>query len=80
MGKTVALAVLVSSMKQAAELYSVDREQAIENMTGALARISADAQALDDEALTTEVNLARDLLRLMEQGAEQGDLYGFGFG
>lgn len=80
MGKTVALAILVSSMKDAAELYSVDREQAIEIMTGALARISADAQALGDEALTSEVDLANDLLQLMEQAAPQGDLYGYGIG
>jgi Ca-activated chloride channel family protein len=77
-GKTVALAVLVSNMKQAAELYSEDRELAIEIMTGALARFSADAQALDDEAVALEVDLAQDLLLLMEQGAEQGDLYGYG--
>jgi len=79
-GKTVALAVLVSSMNQSAELYAADREMAIAIMTGALARISADAQALGDETLDAEVNLAADLLRLMEQGAEQGDLYGSGIG
>ncbi len=78
-GKTVALAVLVSGMKQAAELYSIDRELAIETMTGTLSRISADALALDDEAMAPEVELARDLLTLMEQGADQGDLYGYGW-
>ncbi len=76
-GKTIALAVLVSSMRQAAEVYQEDRELAIATMTGALARFSADAQALDDEALALEVDLAYNLLQLMEQGAEQGDLYGF---
>lgn len=34
---------------------------------------------LDDEALAPEVELARDLLELMEQGADQGDLYGPGW-
>ncbi len=79
-GKTVALAVLVSSMREAAELYSRERELAIATMTGALARFSADAQALDDEALSAEVDLAHDLLQLMEQGADQGNLYGHGIG
>jgi len=75
-GKTIALAILVSSMKDAAEVYATDRELAVQTMTGALARISADALSLDDEALAAEVDLANDLLQLMEQGAEQGDLYG----
>jgi Ca-activated chloride channel family protein len=75
-GKTVALALLVSSMHETARLYGEDREQSIAIMRGALARFSADAESLADEALAPEVDLAHNLLALMEQGAEQGDLYG----
>lgn len=77
--KTVALALLVSNMKQAATFYERDRELAIQIMTGTLARFSADIGSLDDPAMTDEVNLALELLQLMESGADQGDLYGAGF-
>lgn len=39
-------------------------------------RFEADAEALGDNALATEVIFARDLLTLMEAGAPQGTLYG----
>lgn len=75
-GRTVALAVLVSKMHEAADLYSTDQELAVATMAGALARISADAVALGDPELDAEVSFAHDLLALMEAGAPQGDLYG----
>ena len=77
-GKTVALAVLVSAMAEAAEQYQTDRESAITTMRMATDRFTADAESLADEALAPEVELARELLSLMQQGAEQGDLYGIG--
>lgn len=77
-GKTVALALLVEAMHDAAEQYAEDQQAAVDIMTAALERFSADAEALDDEALTPEVDLANELLRLMEEGAEQGDLYDYG--
>jgi len=69
-----ALAVLVNGNKRLATVYSVDRKEAVSTMTGILARFSAGA-ALDDAALHVEVQLARDLLKSMENGAEQVDLY-----
>ena len=77
-GATVALAVLVSAMNQAATEYAEDQELAIGTMQVALARFSGDVESLNNDALTAEVELAGDLLELMKQGAEQGDLYGYG--
>lgn len=76
-GKTVALAILVTAMHDAAELYQSDHQAAIDLMTAAHARIAADAAALADPSLDVEVQLAADLLALMEEGARQGDLYGY---
>ncbi len=75
-GKVVALAVLVSGMKAAAEVYAGDRGEAVGIMQAVTDRIRLDATALDDPALQPEVELAEDLLDLMEQDAPQGDLYG----
>ena len=77
-GKTVALALLVDGMHEAAEQYADDSEAAVATMGTVVDRFAADAEALDDDALTPELELARELLRLMESGAEQGDLYGYG--
>jgi len=77
-GKTVALAILVSNMKIAAEKYAIDRVQAVSIMQAVVARISADAAVAGNEALLPEEELAQNLLQLMEQGAEQGDLYEYG--
>lgn len=75
-GKTVALAILVSSMNQAATLYGSDAEAAISLLEKARLRFQADAEALADSALMPEVKLTEDLLQLMKDGAEQGTLYG----
>ncbi len=40
-------------------------------------RLSADAEALDDDALRAEVDFANELLDLMRGGAPQGSLYGY---
>ena len=76
-GRTVALALMVTGMRLAAESYEDGNEAAaIEQMASVLARIEADAAALADPALTAEVELARELSRLIESGAPQGSLYG----
>ncbi len=75
-GKTVALAILVANMKQAAELYQSNQAQAVTLMNKVVTRIRADAEPLDDLALQVEVELAERLLALMTEGAPQGDLYG----
>jgi len=75
-GRATALAILVYNMKKAAEAYAQSREEAVNIMTDVVSRISSDAQSLDDSALDPEVELAQDLLDLMRNGAEQGDMYG----
>ena len=74
-GKTVALALLVSGMHEAAELYGKDQAAAIAHMTAVRDRFAADAESLADETLAPELQLAEDVLALMEQGAAQGNLY-----
>lgn len=75
-GKTVALALLVSGMKNAAERYAEAPDAGAALMQRVADRFEADAEALDADALEVEVTLARELLALMEQGAPQGTLYG----
>ena len=75
-GKTVALAISVSNMKLAAEVYGQDQQEAVDIMKLVVDRFALDAEALGDEALQPEVELAGKLLDLMENGADQGDLYG----
>lgn len=70
-----ALAVLVTAMRDAAEQYGPNRAAALATMRAAYDRFAADAAALGDPALAPEVELAADLVALMEAGAEQGDLY-----
>jgi Ca-activated chloride channel family protein len=76
--KTVALALLTAAMNQAATEYATSHETAIATLEAALARYTADIANLDDSTLVTERDLAQSLLDLMENGAEQGDLYGYG--
>jgi Ca-activated chloride channel family protein len=73
--KTVALAILVDSMRDAATVYRETPDDAIAIMRAATDRITGDAEALADPALDPEVALSAALLELMEQGAEQGDFY-----
>ncbi len=75
-GKTLALAILVSNMKRAAQEYGSSKFRAVEIMRAVVERIEADAGSQDDEALVPEVELARQLYELMEQNAPQGDMYG----
>lgn len=75
-GKTVALAVLVSGMKEAAERYAEAPKKAAELMQSVTIRFEADAEALGDATLKREVTFAQELLALMEKGAPQGTLYG----
>ncbi len=75
-GKSVALAVLLSSMRKAAELYQTNRAEAVALMEKVVARITADAASLADPAFASDVKLAEDVLELMKKGAPQGDLYG----
>ncbi|MDZ7705454.1 MAG: VWA domain-containing protein [Trueperaceae bacterium] len=71
--KSVALAVLVSNLRQAAEDYRVGAaERAVDRVTRALARFEADVAALAEGGLEPEVRFTRDLLELMRRGAPVG--------
>ncbi|ACY15505.1 hypothetical protein Hoch_2998 [Haliangium ochraceum DSM 14365] len=72
--KTVALALLVSGMQEAATQYAENQDEAIATMRGVHERIEGDAAGLEDDTLSDEVSLAAALLALMEEGAPQGDL------
>jgi Ca-activated chloride channel family protein len=73
--RTVALALLVSGMREAAERYELDQASAVAHMTQVRDRFVADAAALGDPTLDVEVAFTEALLALMVQGAPQGDLY-----
>lgn len=76
LGSTVALAILMSNMRQAATLYQTNHAQAVELMTAVTARISADRDSLSDPSLAVEAQLAADLLALMKSNASQDSFYG----
>lgn len=69
--RSVALALMVDGMREAARVYPSSREAALEHARAAHARIEAAALATEDEALETEVALAADLVTLIENGAPQ---------
>lgn len=78
-GKAVAVAVGVSALQRAAELYAADPGAAIRHLQSAVTRLTDDDAALaaqGDTALAAVLQLAKDLLALMQRGAPQGDLYG----
>jgi len=77
-GRTAALALLVDGMKGAVSVYQNDQVAAVTTMTAVHDRFAADALVLDDKDLPVEVQLAAELLELMEAGAPQEqDLYGY---
>ena len=75
-GKTVALALLVQAMHDAAEKYAASHEEAIAILEPALDRFKADAAAIGDEGLAEEAAFWVKLLDLMKSGAPQGSFYG----
>jgi Ca-activated chloride channel homolog len=74
--KAIALAVLVSGMRDAASDYGTNREKAVTTMTNTLERFKTDTQILNEASLTPELEFASKLLELMKQGVPQGNLYG----
>jgi hypothetical protein len=74
--RTTALGLLIEGMHEAALDYSSDPETAQGIMKAASERFAADAAALADEDLLIEVDLASAMLKLIEQHAPQGTLYG----
>lgn len=73
--RTLALALLVTGMREAAVLYAGSRPDAVELMKVTRDRFAADAEVLNDASLTPELELATTLLELMQSGAFQGGLY-----
>ena len=74
--RTTALALLVSGMHQAADVYGEDPEAAEAIMRAADERFTADAAALTAPALEPEVALSHAMLALIVERAEQGTFYG----
>ncbi|MBK9035658.1 MAG: VWA domain-containing protein [Myxococcales bacterium] len=74
--RTTALALITTAMRDAADAYATSHAEADAILRPALARFEADAAALAAPDLPVEVDLAQDLLRLIELGAPQGTLYG----
>ncbi len=76
--KTVALAGLVTAMAAASAGYAAGRlDDAILTMRSGIDQFDATINGAGDSSVDRERDLARDLLKLMEQGAPVGDLYGF---
>ena len=75
--KAVALAVLVDAMHDAAEVYATQPSEAVSIVQQAVQRFTNDIEQMNDESLQEELTFADSLLLLMEQGAPQGDLYGY---
>jgi len=74
--RTVALALLVEAMHDAAIAYKDQPALAQKEMEAAVARITTDARRLGDEDLAVEVELASSMLQLVTARAPQGTLYG----
>lgn len=79
LAKTVALALLVSGMRAAAERYATDRAAAVARLEAARDRYASDIAGMDDAAMDAELEFADALLALMRAGAPQGNLYGYGY-
>jgi Ca-activated chloride channel family protein len=76
--ETVALALLVSGMRQAAEQYATDHAAAVTTLEAVVERFASDAAAIGDPALDPELDFAAALLALMRADAPQGTLYDSG--
>ena len=74
--KTVALARLVSAMKEAAEIYRTDQDGAVAVQQRAHTQFEDALMDLDDDALEPERELSAALLSLMRTGASQESFYG----
>lgn len=76
-GRTVSLALLVTGLHDAADAYGTDPTAAVARAQQAVDRLQSDAEALDDDELRAETPFAQNVLRLMQEGAPQGTLYGY---
>ncbi|MBN1771215.1 MAG: VWA domain-containing protein, partial [Deltaproteobacteria bacterium] len=69
LARTVALALLVSGMREAAEQYATDHAAAVATLEAARERFASDIAGLADEAMDAELEFADALLALMRAGA-----------
>ena len=74
--KTVALARLVSAMKEAAEIYGTGQDGAVAVQQRAHTQFEEALMELEDPALEQERELSAALLSLMRSGASQESFYG----
>ena len=74
--KTVALALLVSGMHEAADSYATSKPEGIARLESTLERFAQDATAIGDPDIDAEADFWPKLLDLMKQGAPMGNLYG----
>ena len=74
--RATSLALLVSGMRRAAELYAESPDQAETIMSRTDERFAADAAAIADPTLDVELEMSARMLALISERAEQGTLYG----
>jgi Ca-activated chloride channel family protein len=73
--KTVALALLVDGMQDAAKIYQTDPGAAMTLMISVVDRFAADAISIADPDIDAELTFANDMLELMLAAAPQGNFY-----
>jgi Ca-activated chloride channel family protein len=73
--RSVALAMLVTAMHDAADAYADDSGEAVAILSDALDLLRSASESLNDPAFQQELALADRMLDLMISGAAQGDLY-----
>lgn len=76
LARTLALALLVTGMHDAARVYAADPAAAVALMEAALARFRADVASIGPSDLDAEIVFAEALLALLQAGAPQGNLHG----
>jgi Ca-activated chloride channel family protein len=74
--RSVALALLVSGLGEAAQAYGENREAAVALARASRDRYASDVAGMENADMQRELALARRLVELMETGAEQRDPYG----
>jgi Ca-activated chloride channel family protein len=74
--KTVLLARLVSAMKDSAELYATNQESAVATMHAAHAQFEESLGDSESPEIEAERAFSAELLRLMQEGAQQESFYG----
>ena len=77
--KTVALALLTEALHESASLYQSSQGAAASHLAAALERFDAAKDRLNDSGINDEAEFWPKLLKLIDEGAPQGDFYGQSF-